>query len=236
MNLKAVIFDLDGTVLPLNQEEFEKTYFKSLTDKFGTLGYDRESFLKAMKIGVNAMFNNDGIEVNERVFWKTFSGILGDKILTEEENFQRFYENEFQNIATICKPTPKAKWAVDEIKAMGLRVILATNPAFPSIATESRIRWAGLEPSDFEFFTTYHESHFCKPTMGYYNEVLERAGLKAEECLMVGNDVDDDMKSEKVGMNVFLHTDCLVNRKNLPFQHYPQGGFKELVEYVKKNI
>jgi len=32
---------------------------------------------------------------------------------------------------------------------MGFRVALATNPIFPAIATEKRIRWAGLTPEDF---------------------------------------------------------------------------------------
>jgi len=38
---------------------------------------------------------------------------------------------------------------------------LATNPLFPQEATYSRIRWAGLSPSDFEHCTTYENASFC---------------------------------------------------------------------------
>ena len=61
-----------------------------------------------------------------------------------------------------------------------------------------------LEPEDFEIFTTYENYHFCKPNLNYYKEVVEKLGVKPEECLMVGNDVGEDMVTEELGMKVFL--------------------------------
>ena len=90
-----------------------------------------------------------------------------------------------------------------------------------------------LLSSDFEFITTFENSYSCKPNPRYYLEVAEKLGLSPEECLMVGNDVRDDMIAETVGMKVFLLTDCLINVKNVDISSYPQGSFKELVEYTK---
>ena len=116
---------------------------------------------------------------------------------------------------------------------MGYQVILATNPLFPAIATQSRIRWAGLEPEDFERITTYENARFCKPNPDYYREILGKLNLNPSDCLMVGNDVDEDMIAETLGMKVFLLTDCLINRNQADISRYPSGGFPELLQYVR---
>ena len=122
---------------------------------------------------------------------------------------------------------------VRKIKTAGYRVALATNPLFPSFATESRIRWAGLQPEDFELYTTYENSRFCKPNPAYYQAVVDALGVKPNECLMVGNDASDDVAAEELGMRVFLLTDCLINQKGADLSGYPQGGFADLLRYLK---
>ncbi|MBQ1492474.1 MAG: HAD family hydrolase, partial [Blautia sp.] len=118
----------------------------------------------------------------------------------------------------------------------GARVILATNPLFPMVATYSRIRWAGLTPEDFELITTYDNSTTCKPNPAYYLEILEKTGLRPEECLMVGNDVGEDMVAETLGMKVFLLTDCLINLGKKDISAYPHGGFPELFDYFRSTF
>ena len=145
--------------------------------------------------------------------------------------FDDFYKTDFQKIKDICGYDPRASEVIAAVKALGFRVALATNPLFPTVATESRIRWAGLSPDDFELFTTYEGSHYCKPSLDYYREVLDKLGLSADECLMVGNDVSEDMIAAELGMKVFLLTDCLINRKNADISAYPNGGYSELIEY-----
>ena len=122
--------------------------------------------------------------------------------------------------------------AIAAIKAKGLRVVLATNPLYPFIATENRIRWAGFQPEDFELFTTYEDTYHCKPNPAYYQDILDKLGLKAEECLMVGNDAIEDMAAAKIGIKVFLLPRNLINRKNLDISHYPQGNFDDLLSFI----
>ena len=109
---------------------------------------------------------------------------------------------------------------------------LATNPLFPNVATESRISWAGLQPEDFETYTTYETSRYCKPNLDYYREVLDRLQVSPEECLMVGNDVAEDMIAKQLGMKVFLLTDCLINKNNADIFIYPHGSFDELNAFI----
>ncbi|MGN1096152.1 MAG: HAD family hydrolase [Eubacteriales bacterium] len=233
MNIKAVFFDLDGTLLPMDQDKFVKYYFGELIKRFSQYGYDGQKLEKAMWAGILAMVKNNGSENNELVFRKTFENIFGNESLRAFELFDSYYRDDFDKVSVSCGYNPESKKTVDLLKDMGYRLVLATNPVFPAVATEKRIKWAGLSPDDFELITTYENSHYCKPTPDYYKEILGKTGLCAKECIMVGNDTGDDMPAEKTGMNVFLLTDCLINRSGEDISVYPNGGFSELIEYTR---
>lgn len=226
------MFDLDGTLLPMDMDEFTSGYFKLLAAKAEPYGYELQSVVKAIWHGVAAMVRNDGSCKNEDAFWNDFASIYGEQALKDKPVFDEFYANEFKQAKRFCGYNPKAAETVRWIKEKGIRIALATNPLFPSIATEIRISWTGLQPDDFEFFTTYENIGFCKPNADYYREVLRWAELKGEECLMVGNDVGEDMIASELGMKVFLLTDCLINKAGVDISQYPHGGFDELKEYV----
>ena len=115
---------------------------------------------------------------------------------------------------------------------MGYRLVMAVNAWFPESAIRARLRWAGVAPDFFEFMTLMDNSHYCKPKLEYYEEILRRLKLPAKECLMVGNDVQEDMVAEQLGMQVFLIAYDLINRNGSDVSRYPQGGFQELMDYL----
>lgn len=232
MKITTVLFDLDGTLVPMDQNVFVKDYFSRLTARMSAYGYSPEKMIDAMWHSIGAMVKNDGVKSNEAIFWKKFSSILGDDILNHTSEFEDFYENEFDKVKSVCGYNPAAADAVHKIKGMGYRVALATNPLFPKRATELRISWAGLHHNDFELFTTYENIGFCKPNLEYYKEVIKRLGVTPEECLMVGNDVGEDMIAEKLGMNIFLITDCIINKTGADISVYPNGSFSDLLKFI----
>ena len=134
----------------------------------------------------------------------------------------------------MCGFDKRAAQIVHRLKERGLRVVLATNPLFPAIATQNRMQWAGLAPEDFILYTTYENSSYAKPNPAYYQEILNKLGLRAEECLMVGNDATEDMAAEQTGMRVFLLKNLLINTRQVDISRYPQGGFTELLAYIEK--
>lgn len=233
MSIKAILFDLDGTLLPMNQEKFLKAYIGGLAKAAEQHGYEPMTITSSILAGTGAMIKNNGEKTNETVFWEAMTKTYGEAVLEDIHIFDEFYQTDFQKIKDVCGFAPQAATVISKIKEKGLRVALATNPLFPTVATESRIRWAGLEPNDFEMFTTYETSKYSKPNLNYYKEVLSELGLEPEECLMVGNDVADDMIVTKLDMNVFLLTDCMINTKNEDISTYPQGGFDELLQYIE---
>ena len=236
MKITTILFDLDGTLLPMDQDLFVKAYFTGLAKKLGPYSYNPEDLIKNIWSGTKAMITNTGETTNEEVFWKVFRDIYGESVTDHMPVFEDFYKNEFQEAKASCGFNPLASETIEYIKSLGFRVALATNPIFPAIATESRTRWAGLKPEDFELYTTYENSSYCKPNPKYYLEVIKKLGVEPEECLMVGNDVNEDMVAKKLGMKVFLLTDCLINADNKDISEYPSGGFEELREYIKKLV
>ena len=123
---------------------------------------------------------------------------------------------------------------VRQAQEAGWRTVLATNPIFPQTATASRIRWAGLAPEDFECYTTYENTSYSKPNPLYYQDLCQRLGLAPTQCLMVGNDVDEDMVAARIGMSVFLLTDCLINKQGQDLAPYPQGDFAALSAHLAR--
>ena len=58
--------------------------------------------------------------------------------------------------------------------------------------------------------------------------------MNADETIMVGNDVGEDMIAEKIGLKVFLVTDCLIDR-GADITVYDRGSLDELMEFFKVN-
>lgn len=233
MKITTILFDLDGTLLPMDQDVFIKMYLKSLAKHMIKYGYDPNSLIKSIWAGTNDMILNNGVESNEKVFWNKFSQNYGAEKLKDESKFEEFYINEFPKLKEVCGYNPLIHELFNVIRQKGLRIVLATNPIFPKIATKQRIEWAGLNYDDFELVTTYENSKYAKPNVKYYQDIIFRLGIIPEECLMVGNDVDDDMVARKIGINTFLLTECLINKNGVSIDKYKNGNMRCLIEYIK---
>lgn len=232
MSIKAILFDLDGTLLDMDPEGFGREYKIGLAMAAAKRGYDPKRMGGAILAGLIAMIKNAGDMTNEEVFFKVLVDEYGESVMDDVDMFEEFYRTDFQKIQSVCGLKPRAKEIIEHVKSRGLRRVLATNPLFPAIATESRIRWAGLDKNDFELVTTFENSHRSKPSPDYYREVLDKIGLLPEECVMVGNDVGEDMVARTLGLRVFLLTDSIINRDGEDISVYPHGGADELLAFI----
>ena len=220
----------------MDQDVFIKAYFGGLVKKLLPLGYDADGVVKSIWRSTEAMIKNDGSRTNEEAFWSVFESIYGKRIYEDMPTFDSYYAEDFDKVSEVCGYNPDAKKAVREIKGMGLRTVLATNPLFPAIATQKRLSWAGLSTDEFELYTTYENSSYTKPNPKYYVEILGKISLAPEEVLMVGNDVSEDMIAGTLGAKVFLLTDNLINKSCEDITKYPNGSFEDLLRYVRELI
>ena len=234
--MKTILFDLDGTLLPMDQDAFVACYMRLLANTMAPHGYEPEKLVQAVWKGVGAMVQNSGQRRNETVFWDCFADTFGERARQDLPLFESFYQREFQQAQAATGVNPAARQTVSWLQEQGCELVLATNPIFPRVATYSRLRWAGFQPEDFSLITTYENATSCKPNLAYYREILQSIGRAPSECLMVGNDVTEDLCVRDLGMEAFLLTDCLINRQRQDLTGVPQGGFEDLRTYVSQHL
>ena len=234
MAIKAVFFDLDGTLLPMDLNEFTRGYFKLLLAEVAPVVPDAAAFMAMMNDGVAAMLQSDGKTTNAERFWQRcaahFDARTLDAIIARMAGF---YTGAFRSTAALCRYDPRARIAVETAKKRGFRTVLATNPVFPAVATEIRMGFSGLAPRDFCDITTYENSRFCKPDVRYYREITDRLGLDPAECVMVGNDTTDDLAAAEIGMPVFLRTDDLIDATGVDISALPHGDYTDMIAWIR---
>ncbi len=232
MKYQAIMFDLDGTLLPMDYDAFTRGYFSLLYRRAAELGYTKEQFIGAMWQGVAAMVKNDGTSLNADRFWRTFADILGDEILKHRPVFDEFYKTEFCKTVEFTSPNEQAKAAVELAREKAEKVILATNPIFPEVATRIRMGFVGLSSEDFDLVTHYENSSTCKPSPAYYLEICNKMGTDPKKCLMIGNNTDEDIiAAEAVGMDTYLITDCIICDGEMP--ECRRGSFSDMLEFLR---
>jgi FMN phosphatase YigB (HAD superfamily) len=209
--MRTILFDLDGTLLPMNQNVFVNDYFRRMAKYCAPYGFEPEQLVKDIWKGTAAMVANDGTITNEERFWQVFHELTGRGSEADRNLFLSFYETEFDAVKEVCGFTAEAGNLIRDLKARGDDLILATNPLFPRTATLHRIAWAGLSPDDFRMITTYEMMNTCKPNPEYFRELCRKAEIVPEECVLIGNDAVEDVAAAETGMQVFLITDCLEN-------------------------
>lgn len=230
--MKAVLFDLDGTLLPMDMQVFLKAYMEALARKGAALGYNPTELVQVVLAGVEAMVQNDGTMTNEERFWQLFLARCGGERARHVQFFEEFYSREFCELRQHFAPTPLARQAVQIVKEKGYAAVLATNPLFPRMATLERLAWAGLDAADFILITTFEDCRFTKPNLGYYGQILDALGAAPQDCLMVGNDVVEDLAAVQLGMESFLVTDDLVNPQGVDYTLYRHGTRNDLIAYL----
>ena len=232
--LQAILFDLDGTLLPMDNDHFTQVYFQHLAATAAQWGYtDSQTLIKAVWAGVEAMVKNQGERTNYDAFWSTFGAIMGEDSLKDISKFSTFYYNQFNQARAATSPAPLAREAVRLAREKAEKVILATNPIFPTNADATRLSWIGLKMEDFDLVTDYANSCHSKPNPAYYQDILDQFRLDPARCLMIGNDVQEDVEAAAAaGIPAWLLTDNPINRKGSPIT-CPGGSYEEMVEYLR---
>lgn len=232
--INTFLLDLDGTLLSFDQNEFLRLYFKTIEEKFIPHGYQKDVVLNALNEGINAMLKNDGSKTNEQAFWDKFNYYLSDRMYFFEKSFEDYYNNEYNTIRYIVNENKIAHKVIDVLRKKNYEIIIATNPLFPQIGTRNRMAWGGYNFDDFKLVTTYENSSYAKPNPKYFEEILKNIGKRPEECMMIGNDVGDDMVAETIGIKTYIITDNLINEHNVDMSNVNKGSFEDFYNYVLK--
>jgi len=234
---KAVLFDLDGTLLNIDMDYFLKQYFRKMVELAIEMGYKEGTLLvdQVWRSTEVMIADLDPESSNEEVFMRDFCQNWSYSPEEITSFFERYYQECFPRLKDFCSPFPGIPEMINYIMEKELKVVIATNAVFPMSALQDRIKWAGLGRHNFELVTSYELMHFCKPHVQYYEEIAERIGVHPEECLMIGNDTGEDLPAGKIGMKTFLVEDMLIDKGS---SHQPdwRGRLPDLFEFVRKNL
>lgn len=229
---KAVLFDLDGTLLNIDIEKFIQAYIHKLAGRFDHF-LGREEFIQHLFGATTQMVENvDPSMKNEVVFYEDFCRRTGMLLTEIKPIINNFYKNDFPQLSCWGKAHPPANLVIDHAKSKGLKLVLATNPIFPTTAVLQRLSWSGISNDNFELITTMENMHFCKPNKEYYLEIAAKINCPPGECLMAGNDTYEDLNAAKAGMETFLVEDFILKRGDEePVCSY-RGTMHDLVKFI----
>lgn len=229
--MHTIFFDLDGTLLPMNVKHFEKAYFSSLSAHIEDL-LPKEVFMNALLESTKVMVMNTEPRTNKDVFMKHFETFVGPRLDIFEERFYDYYEGPYLSLVETTERVDSIIEDVRILKEKGYQLVLATNPMFPLKAIERRIAWAGLTSDDFVYVSCFEKNTHCKPQLGFYREILETLGIEGKDCMMVGNDVEEDLVAQRLGMKTYLIDTHKVQRNEVSFVPDYVGGYDDFHQMV----
>ena len=204
--MRAILFDLDGTLLDIDIDAFLRTYFAALSKTMVSVVDEPQHVPRAMEgimRATNAMMDAHPGVTNQAVFVDAFRVNSGIDIEQHWEVFDAFYEDVFPGLGADLGPRSGAHDAWNTALEHGLAVAVATNPIFPARAIEHRLSWARIERGSASLITSYEMMTASKPHAEYYRQVAQMLGCDPSECLMVGDDAQLDMPAADVGMKTF---------------------------------
>jgi FMN phosphatase YigB (HAD superfamily) len=175
-----------------------------------------KEFKDKLLVSTMAMVNSeDPTLTNEEVFWGDFPSRIGLPASFLEPILRDFYNQEYRLLGKNIPPAVSVRPLLSAAFQQGFRITIATNPIFPGFALLERLSWINCHDLPYQMVTTMENMHFCKPNPNYYREILDHLGATAEECMMIGNDVEEDMVAALVGFKTALVTDRLISRGKL---------------------
>ncbi|MFW9970346.1 MAG: HAD family hydrolase [Candidatus Odinarchaeota archaeon] len=202
--IKAILFDLDGTLIDIDIDKFIPEYLNLLAQSVAHLVSPKKFITKILKASEAIEENNSG-KTNEEVYYETFFPLDGYTKEDFKPFFDKFYEQDFSKLQKHSRKKPVARDVVKKAFDKGYDVVIATTPLLPRTAIEQRLEWAGVADFPYRLITTIENSNATKSLthLLYYDQILDKIGYPAETCLMVGDD-DKDLVAKRCGMKTFL--------------------------------
>jgi hypothetical protein len=232
--LKAVFFDLDGTLLPMDEEKFTNLYFHLISEAVKDRGYEPQKLIDTIWQGTKLMYKNDGNQTNEEVFWNYFGTVYGIEHLQDKKYFDEFYLNQFKKVKNACGENPYAKDIIKYAKEKVGIVVLSTNPIFPKNGIITRLAFLDLLEDDFDYITTYENSFHCKPNPKYFQDLLYKFSLRGDEVILFGNnDMEDYLCAKQVGIDCYLVGENLILHEDAKVD-VPKIKISEMKKIIEK--
>ncbi|MEG0451068.1 MAG: HAD family hydrolase [Lysinibacillus sp.] len=180
--IKAVIFDLDGTLL--NRDESVKVFIDRQYDR---LHKQLDQIPKEKYVTRFIELDNRGYVWKDKVYQQLVNE-FEDVDITWEELLQD-YIGEFKNN---CIPFPNLKRMLEELKSNNLVLGMITN-GYGQFQMDN-IKALGIEKY-FDVILISEWEGIKKPDPRIFNKALEKLDVSANESMFVGDHPENDVKA-----------------------------------------
>jgi FMN phosphatase YigB (HAD superfamily) len=228
--MNTIIFDLDGTLLPMDFKQFMQLYFYELGKHFKD-HIEPDVLAKYVMSATGKMVEDNSDLTNETVFMTHFKTYVKDHLTMYQSMFSDFYDAGFDKVKVSTNQNEAMLKSVKLLKEKGYELVIATNPLFPLKANLHRVRWAGLDINDFSYITSFEDNTKSKPNPAFFTEVLEKINKDANECLVVGNDAVEDLVAQVVGLKTYLVDDCILNEDLMKYKPDYRGSMASFYDF-----
>lgn len=199
---KNYMFDLYGTLIDINTDEWDMALWEKLSILYRYKGADYTAeeinrdycrYVEDEKKRVRGRFPEyTVIDIKiEKVFRKLFTA-KGVKVTAKEIDF---ICTAFRCFSTVyIRLYDGVLDLLDTLKAKGKGIYLLSNAQRKF--TENELNMFGLTKY-FDGIVISSDEECSKPDAHYYNTLIDRFGLKKSETIMIGNDYISDIKGAK---------------------------------------
>ena len=179
--IKAIIFDLDGTLVD-SVEYHAEAWVKA----FKEYGYDFSHETLSQQIGKGSEF----------IVGELLSSEEAEKLHSDIAQYRKKYYQE--NLLEKVQPFPKVKELFEAIKADGIRIVLASSAREETIEHYKQL----LEIEDLiEGATSTDEVEKSKPEPDIFRTALDKLdGVSADEAIVVGDSPYDAIAAKKIDL------------------------------------
>lgn len=192
--LKALLLDLDGTLIDIDGDRFLEEYIERAAGWMEPLVAPERFSQAVWTAAIPLMVTPHPGVSNKSVLWDALSKALevpGDRLLAHFE--EQLHPDRLKGILPGGQARAGAQELVELAGHLGLKRVVATMPIYPEVVVRERLARGGLADIPWDFIAT-EEMDAVKPHPEYWEAVVRAAGVSAEECLVVGDDFFRDIR------------------------------------------
>lgn len=226
--MRAVLFDLDDTLLENNGDLFFEAYLDALARHVESWIPRAKLLDAAMVAGAAMVAAHHPERTNEQVLLEALPSTLGVDPVRFEAQFRRFEQGDFRGLGPPWRAHP---WVPDLVRTVvdrGIAVVVATSPIYPLPVIEERMRRAGVRDLPWSLVTSWDRMHSTKPSPSYFEEIARLLGLAPDQCVMVGDDFFQDIVARRIGMHTYF-----VGQPLPGLDTGPGGSLREIIEWLE---
>lgn len=204
--IKSIFLDLDNTLLHNPDRGFVIEYLH-LIDQFFQKKCETTQVSKLIRESIPQIHASTAFhKTNHQELLDLSAQHLPMPTDKFHDTLIEFYQTAYTQLKPCTQTVSGVLDLIQDLQARSYSIVIATNPIYPQIAVETRLKWAGLgdKLDDFEFITHSENMHFAKPSPEYYVELLARVGVEPDETLMIGDSLNNDIiPAQTLGIHTY---------------------------------